>query len=102
MHVHVIPLLQEMEDTGEPPLSPFHGHGVPQISIRDYVMRISKYSQCSNICCVMAYSYMQRLAKVGSNMSSAQALASYLTSYSAQASAVCFMYSSLCLHCLRQ
>lgn len=29
-------------------------------------MRISKYSKCSNVGCVMAYSYIQRLAKVGS------------------------------------
>ena len=32
--------------------------------MRDYVMRISKYSKCSNVCGVMAYSYLQRLAKV--------------------------------------
>ena len=64
LHAHVISLLQEGEETGDPPLSPFHGHRIPQISIGDYVMRISKYSKCSNICCVMAFSYMQRLAKV--------------------------------------
>ena len=60
--------MQESENCSEPTISQFHGHRIPQISMRDYVMRISKYSKCSNICCVMAYSYMQRLAKVGSAM----------------------------------
>ena len=60
--------MQESEDCSEPMISQFHGHRIPQISMRDYVMRISTYSKCSNICCVMAYSYMQRLAKVGSSM----------------------------------
>lgn len=59
-------VLQESEDCSDPTISLFHGHRTPQISMRDYVMRISKYSKCSNICGVMAYSYMQRLAKVGS------------------------------------
>ena len=56
--------LQEAEDSSELRLSPFHGHRVPHISMRDYVMRISRYSRCSNVCGVMAYSYLQRLAKV--------------------------------------
>ena len=56
--------LQEAEDCSELRLSPFHGHQVPHISMRDYVMRISRYSKCSNVCGVMAYSYLQRLAKV--------------------------------------
>ena len=63
--------LQDVEELEEPRLSPFHGHRVPHISMRDYVMRISKYSKCSNICCVMAYSYIQRLGKVHLRMSPA-------------------------------
>ena len=74
--------LQETEDFTEPRLSPFHGHRVPHISMRDYVMRISRYSKCSNVCGVMAYSYLQRLAKVSSGPASvcSDSLPSLLTS----------------------
>ncbi len=68
LHIDGGCLLQDNEDCGQPTISPFHGHRIPQISMGDYVMRISKYSKCSNICCVMAYSYMQRLAKVKPHM----------------------------------
>ncbi len=75
IHISFIPLqidvgcvLQDNEDCVQPTISPFHGHRSPPISMGDYVLRISKYSKCSNICSVMAYSYMQRLAKVSSRM----------------------------------
>ena len=44
--------------------SPFHGSRVPTITLGAYIQRISRFSKCSNICFVMAYSYMQRLAQV--------------------------------------
>ena len=44
--------------------SPFHGDRVPAIPLADYIQRISRYSKCSNVCFVMALSYMQRLAQV--------------------------------------
>lgn len=46
------------------PRSPFDGLRVPQISLHDYVHRISRYSKCSNVCFCMAFSYLRRLAEV--------------------------------------
>ena len=37
---------------------------MPAIPLADYIQRISRYSKCSNVCFVMALSYMQRLAQV--------------------------------------
>ncbi len=45
-------------------LSLFDGLRVPQISLRDYIQRISRYSKCSNVCFCMAFSYLQKLAQV--------------------------------------
>jgi hypothetical protein len=54
-----------LQETSEPtPRSPFDGIRVPQISLRDYIYRISRYSKCSNVCFCMAFSYLQRLAQV--------------------------------------
>jgi hypothetical protein len=53
---------QQASCSGRP--SPFHGSRVPAIPLGAYIQRISRFSKCSNICFVMAYSYMQRLAQV--------------------------------------
>lgn len=38
----------------------FHGSEVPALSIRKYIERIFKYSNCSNSCFVVAYIYIDR------------------------------------------
>lgn len=45
-------------------LSPFDGLRVPNISLQNYIRRISRYSKCSNVCFCMAFTYLQRLNQV--------------------------------------
>ena len=42
----------------------FHGLRLPPIGVHEYIMRIAKYARCSPVCFVMAYAYLERLAKV--------------------------------------
>ncbi|XP_076922485.1 cyclin-P3-1-like [Bidens hawaiensis] len=43
----------------------FHGSRAPGLSIKDYIDRIFKYSQCSPSCFVVAQVYMDRLIQCG-------------------------------------
>jgi len=51
--------------TGRPnKVTPFHCVRPPQLGVYDYLMRISKYFQCSNECFVMSLVYIDRLVKM--------------------------------------
>ena len=42
-------------------LTCFCGTRAPPISIADYIARIAKYSKCSPVCFIMAWSYLKRI-----------------------------------------
>jgi hypothetical protein len=44
-------------------VTPFHGLKVPPIAVDEYILRIAKHAKCSPVCFVMAYAYLERLAK---------------------------------------
>jgi len=51
--------------TGRPnKVTPFHCVRAPQLGVYDYLMRISKYFQCSNECFVMSLVYIDRIVKL--------------------------------------
>lgn len=45
-------------------VTPFHCVRAPQLSVCDYLMRISKYFQCSHECFVMSLVYIDRVVKM--------------------------------------
>ena len=45
-------------DGGTVPTSKFHGLRAPTIAIQDYLLRISKFSGCSDECFVLALMYV--------------------------------------------
>lgn len=53
---------ENSEDRDEEALFiPFQSHQVPAISITDYLVRIARYSQCSEACFIVALIYIDRL-----------------------------------------
>ncbi|BDA42392.1 Cyclin-U4-1 [Coccomyxa sp. Obi] len=55
---------ESMSSSQSQRLSPFDGLRVPNISLQNYIWRISRYSKCSNVCFCMAFTYLQRLNQV--------------------------------------
>lgn len=49
-----------------PSLTCFRGQRIPPISIHDYIERTAKYSKCSPVCFIMAWSYLKRICGKGS------------------------------------
>lgn len=56
----------------EPYESVFHSETVPQMSIRDYLMRIVKYFRCSDECFVLSFVYIERIGKLHPEFSISQ------------------------------
>jgi len=49
------------------PISIFHGQEAPDISVRDYMLRIKSFSGCSQSCFVLAIMYLDHLARTDSD-----------------------------------
>lgn len=56
-------ILKETDQIGETFLSGFTGKSVPGISVRDYLIRISTRSHCSDECLVLALIYIDRITE---------------------------------------
>jgi len=59
-------VLSHLASLGQRPqqATPFHGAREPWLSIRDYLVRIATYMQCSNECLVLGLVYIDRIVKL--------------------------------------
>ncbi|KJP87179.1 hypothetical protein AK88_03226 [Plasmodium fragile] len=53
---------------GKGKITSFHASKVPDISIKNYVERIGKYTGCSNECFVLLMIYLDRIVKINSDI----------------------------------
>merc|ERR1719238_157854 len=61
---NVLTHLASLAGAGRPKkVTHFHCVSAPQLSIHDYLMRISKYFQCSHECFVLCLVYIDRIVK---------------------------------------
>lgn len=56
-------ILRETDKIPDQYITSFQGKTVPQIGIRDYLMRISTCSKCSQECFILALIYLDRLTE---------------------------------------
>ncbi|KAI3979730.1 hypothetical protein MKX01_013825 [Papaver californicum] len=61
----VLSLLSPFLERSKDMVTVFHGLRAPTLSIRQYIDRIFKYSNCSPSCFVVAYIYMERFLQNG-------------------------------------
>ncbi|GAW81373.1 cyclin [Plasmodium gonderi] len=71
-YISYIPIVLEnmiKQDRGEGKITSFHASKIPDISIKNYVERISKYIGCSNECFVLLMIYIDRIIKLNKDIS---------------------------------
>ncbi|GAB66883.1 cyclin2 related protein, partial [Plasmodium cynomolgi strain B] len=53
---------------GKGKITSFHASKVPEISIKNYIQRIGKYTGCSNECFVLLIIYLDRIVKINTDI----------------------------------